>query len=183
VYGRLDPTNGEMTVYDAPRGPGPYGIAATASGHVYYVSLAGSYLAWIEPESAAATVIEPPTPRQGARRVWPDSLGRLWISEWNAGQLSRFTPLPEDPTTGEWRVWKLPGSRPQAYAVYVDDLDHVWVTDWGANALLRFDPETETFESFPHPRPNAQVRQLLGRPAEVWAALSAQDKLMVMRRT
>ena len=182
VYGRLDPANGEMQVFDAPRGRGPYGITATPAGQVYYVSLAGSHLAWIEPESGEARVIQPPTPNQGARRVWSDSRGRLWISEWISGQLSRFEPAPEDPTTGEWRAWKLPGARPQAYAVYVDDLDHVWVTDFGANALVRFDPETETFESFPHPRSNAAVRQLLGRPGEVWGALSGQDKLVVMQR-
>ena len=29
VYGRLDPASGSMTVYDAPRGAGPYGIATT----------------------------------------------------------------------------------------------------------------------------------------------------------
>src|SRR5687768_10997515 len=182
VYGRLDPANGEMQVFDAPRGRGPYGICATPAGQVYYVSLAGSHLAWIEPESGAARVIQPPTPNQGARRVWSDSRGRLWISEWISGQLSRFEPSPENPTAGEWRMWKLPGARPMAYAVYVDDLDHVWVTDFGANALVRFDPESETFESFPHPRPNAAVRQLLGRQGEVWGALSAQDKLVLMRR-
>src|SRR6201981_1581469 len=29
VYGRLDPKTGAMTVFEAPRGAGPYGIAAT----------------------------------------------------------------------------------------------------------------------------------------------------------
>ncbi|MBM4420050.1 MAG: hypothetical protein FJ034_00385 [Chloroflexi bacterium] len=53
------------------------------------------------------------------------------------------------------------------YAVYVDELDFVWATEWGSGALLRFDPATETFESFPLPA-NANVRQLLGRPGEVW---------------
>jgi virginiamycin B lyase len=48
--------------------------------------------------------------------------------------------------------------------------------------LVRFDPETEAFEAFPHPQPNAQVRQLLGRPGEVWGALSGQGKLVVLRR-
>src|SRR3546814_6615349 len=40
-------------------------------------------------KSGEATIIEPPTPNQGARRVWSDSKGDLWISEWNSGQLSR----------------------------------------------------------------------------------------------
>jgi virginiamycin B lyase len=177
VYGRVDPATGEVRVFDAPRGRGPYGICATPDGQIYYVSLAGSHLAQVDLDTGAATVVEPPTPGQGARRVWSDSLGRLWISEWNVGQLSRY-----DPAGGAWQVWRLPGSRPQAYAVYVDELDHVWVTDFGANALLRFDPAAESFESFPHPLPNAAVRQLLGRPGEVWGAMSGQNKLVVARR-
>src|SRR5687767_13507095 len=40
VYGRLDPASGEMQVFDAPRGAGPYGIATTPQGSVYYASLA-----------------------------------------------------------------------------------------------------------------------------------------------
>lgn len=176
IYGRLDPRSGALEVRDAPRGRGPYGIAATPDGVVYYASLAGSHIARIEPRSGEATIIEPPTKGQGARRVWSDSRGRIWVSEWNAGQVSRY-----DPGSGEWRSWKLPGERPRAYAVYVDDEDKVWVSDFGANALVRFDPATERFESFPSDRPNAAVRQLLGRAGEVWGAESGTDRLVVIR--
>jgi virginiamycin B lyase len=68
-----------------------------------------------------------------------------------------------------------------AYAVYVDDRDIVWLTDFGANAIVRFDPKTQAFTALPHPQPNAAVRQLLGRPGEVWGAMSGQDKLVVIR--
>src|SRR5687767_15675344 len=61
--------------------------AATPSGEIYYVSLAGSHLARVDRETGAATIIEPPTAGQGARRVWADRSGNLWISEWNGGQL------------------------------------------------------------------------------------------------
>ncbi len=131
---------------DAPEGPGPYGIDATPEGDIWFVSLAGSYLAQIDTDTGEATVYEPPTPAQGARRVWSDSVGRLWVSEWDAGQLGMY-----DPASGEWQEWPLPGPNPQAYAVYVDELDLVWVTDFGSNSIVRFDPATETFDSFPHP--------------------------------
>ena len=52
----------------------------------------------------------------------------------------------------------------------------MWLSDVNANALLRFDPTIERFESFPLPSSNAQVRQLLGRPGEVWGAESGTDK-------
>lgn len=175
IYGRLDPKTGAVEVFDAPRGRGPYGITATPAGEVFYASLAGSHIARIDVATGEATVIEPPTAGQGARRVWSDSKGRIWVSEWNAGQVSVY-----DPNTEEWRSWKLPGAGPKAYAVYVDDRDDVWLTDFGANAILRFDPDTETFTAFPSDRANASVRQLLGRPGEVWGAESGTDRLVLI---
>ena len=176
VYGRLDPATAELEVFDAPRGRGPYGIAATSGGDVYYASLAGSHIARIDTATGEATVVEPPTPGQGARRVWSDSRGRVWVSEWNAGAVSVY-----DPADGSWRSWPLPGGRARAYSVYVDDQDVVWLTDFGSNAILRFDPEAEAFEAFPSDRPNAAVRQMLGRPGEVWGAESGTDRLVRIR--
>ena len=176
VYGRLDPAVGQVELFQAPRGSGPYGIAVTPDGHVYYASLAGSHIALIDLESGTATVLEPATPNQGARRVWADSQGYLWVSEWNAGQVARY-----DPATDEWREWRLPGNNPMPYAVFVDDEDMVWLSDFGANALVQFDPRQEMFTSFPLPSPSANVRQILGRPGEVWGAESGTDKLVVIR--
>ncbi len=177
IYGSVDPQSGEGRVPDAPRGPGPYSITATPTGDVCYASLAGNHIARIDTGTGEAMVIEPPTPRQGARRVWSDSVGRIWVSEWNSGQVSVY-----DPATNGWRAWKLPGSAPQVYAVYVDHEDKVWLTDWGADAIVRFDPVDETFASFPLSGRAANVRQLLGRPGEVWGAEQALDKLVVVRR-
>ncbi|MBI3708207.1 MAG: lyase [Proteobacteria bacterium] len=176
VYGRLDPKSGEVKVWDAPRGRGAYGITTTPGGAVYYASLANSYIARIDVETGAATVIQPPTPNQGARRVWSDSKGNIWVSEWNSGNLSRY-----DPQTNTWRSWRAPGERPRVYAVYVDENDIVWCSEWSANAMVRFDPETEKFESFVSPRRGADVRQILGRPGEVWAPESGTDRLVVYR--
>lgn len=176
IYGSLDPATGKMSVYEDPEGRGPYGITATPDGTVYYASLAGSHIARIDSETGKATIIEPPTEGQGARRVWSDSNGRIWVSEWRSGQVSAY-----DPASDTWRSWRLPGDGPKTYAVYVDDRDKVWLTDFGANAIVRFDPETETFKSFPSDRGNAAVRQLLGRPGEVWGAESGTDRLVVIR--
>lgn len=176
LYGRLDPATGDTRVFEAPRGRGPYGIAATPDGNIYYASLAGSHIARIDTATGKARPIDPPTPDQGARRVWADSAGRLWVSEWNSGQLSRY-----DPKSGDWRAWRLPGDAPKPYAVYVDERDQVWVSDFGANAMHSFDPQRERFETFPSPQPNAAVRQILGRSGEVWAPESGTDRLVVYR--
>jgi virginiamycin B lyase len=165
-----------MNVFDAPRGRGPYGIDATPDGNVFYASLAGSYLGAIDRETGEVTVLEPPTAGAGVRRAWSDSQGRIWVSEWEAGQVGMY-----DPSTGAWREWPLPGANPMAYAVYVDERDDVWLSDFGANAMVRFDPDTETFETYPLSDNPANVRQILGRDGEVWAPASAADKLIVFR--
>jgi virginiamycin B lyase len=151
-------------------------MTATPDGTVYYASLAGSHIARIEPDTGAATVLQPPTTGQGARRVWSDSSGRVWVSEWNVGQVAVY-----DPERDSWREWRLPGEGPQAYAVYVDERDIVWLTDFPNNALVSFDPDTEQFESFPLPNSPANLRQLLGRTHEVWGAGSGTETLIVLR--
>ena len=176
IYGRLDPKSREMQVWDAPKVVGPYGITATPDGAIYYVSLAGSFLGKPDLDSGETSVIEPQTPKAGTRRVWSDSKGRLWVSEWNAGNLSTY-----DPASQSWEVYKLPGDSPHAYAVYVDRKDKVWVSDFGANAILKFDPDTKSFASFPSDKPDAAVRQLNGRQGEVWGAESGADSLVVIR--
>ena len=175
-YGRLDPASGAMEVFAAPEGAGPYGITATPDGDIYYSSLAGSYLGGVDTATGAVTVLDAPTAGAGARRAWSDSQGRIWVAEWFVGQVGVY-----DPSTGGWQEWPLPGAAPQAYAVYVDEIDAVWLTDFGANAIVRFDPQTETFQSFPLESQPANVRQLLGRPGEVWGAESAADQLVVVR--
>lgn len=176
IYGRLDPKSGDVTVFKAPRGRGPYGITATPNGDVWYASLAGSHIARIDAASGNATVVEPPTPNQGARRVWSDSKGRLWVSEWNSGNVSMH-----DPADGSWKAWKLPGNGPRTYSVYVDEKDKVWLTDFAANAVVRFDPATEKFNSFPSDKPGANVRQMDGRPGEAWGAESGTDRLVMIQ--
>lgn len=176
IVGVLDPATEEMQVWDAPRGRGPYGIDATPDGAIYIASLAGSYVGQVDLETGDIEVLEPPTAGQGTRRVWSDSQGRIWGSQWNAGQVSMY-----DPASGEWREWRLPGDGPQAYAVYVDELDAVWLSDFGGDAMHRFDPLTETFETFPLPHPGGNVRQILGRDGEVWAPESGADSIFVIR--
>jgi len=93
---------GTLVAWDSVPGAVSYNVIR---GHVAAIGVTGG-----------AIVLVPPTVGQGARRVWCDSKSRVWVSEWNAGQLARY-----DGTS--WKEWKLPGSRPMAYAVFVDDTD------------------------------------------------------------
>jgi len=176
IYGRADPRTGRVDAWKAPKGPGPYGIAATPAGDVWYASLAGDHIARIDTTSGAVMVVQPPKPGVGPRRIWSDSNGMLWVSLWDAGAIGRY-----DPVTKAWATYPMPQSKWGAYAIYVDDRDRVWATDWAANAVQRFDPKTETYTTFPSDKKNANVRQMLGRPGEAWGGESGTDRLVVIR--
>lgn len=178
VIGHFTPATERMDVWEAPRGRGAYGITRTPQGGIWYVSLAGNHLAQIDIEATTAAalrvrIVEPPTANQGARRVWTDSQGRLWVSEWNSGNVSMH-----DPRDASWKVWRLPGERPRCYSVWVDSTDKVWLTDFPANAILRFDPVTESFLAFPSDRPGANVRQMDGVPGAAWGGESGTDRIV-----
>jgi virginiamycin B lyase len=179
-YGSVEPDSGHVRLFEAPRGRGPYGIAAAQSqagatdGFVYFVSLAAGYLGRVDPASGRVRVLEPPGKGQGTRRVWADSRGVLWVAGWYSGRLLRY-----DPAADAWQEIRLPGQHPQPYAVYVDERDLVWISDWGAKAILRYDPRSGHFDTFK--LSSGDVRQLLGRPGEVWGAESGADRLVVIR--
>ncbi|HEX7887808.1 MAG TPA: lyase [Ramlibacter sp.] len=174
--GKLAVRTGQVTVKEAPRGRGPYGICTTPAGEVWWCSLAGSFIAQIDRRTGDSRVVEPPTRGQGARRVWSDSRGRIWVAEWNSGQLSMH-----DPSANSWRAWRVPGNGPQVYAVYVDERDTVWCSDFGGNAVWSFDPRGEKFERHAMQRDSANVRQILGRKGEVWLPESGTEHIAVIR--
>jgi virginiamycin B lyase len=176
IYGRLFPSTGVIDIFDAPKGTGPYGITNTPDGSIYYASLAGNYVGRVDTNTGKVTILEPLTPEQGSRRVWSDSDGNIWVSEWNAGQLGKY-----DPQTAQWKEWKLPGDNPKPYAVYVDIKDKVWISDFGSNSIYMFDPLNETFIKLEIPSPEANVRQILGIEGEIWGAESGTDHILLIK--
>lgn len=175
IYGRVDPADGVVSVFKDPGGRGPYGITATPSGEVWYVSLAGSHLAHVDRANNSVTIVEPPDASAGTRRVWSDSKGDLWVTGWNSGKLYRYHI-----DSGTWDQWPLPADGARAYAVYVDRHDKIWLSDFTSNNTFLFDPGDASFTPVPGSGPNAQVRQILGRGNEIYLPESARDRLMLV---
>ena len=79
----------------------------TPSGEVWYASLAGNHAPRVDAGSRWATVVQLPTPGQGAPRVWSGSRDRVWPSDFGAnplvvfeldGEAFRSFPLPSSPS-------------------------------------------------------------------------------------
>ena len=170
----MEPATGRLELFEAPRGHDPSGITTTPDGDVYHASLAGRHIARIDTATGRATVLELPTEGQGARRICSDSRGRLWIASGTPGSSGCTTRARIRGESGGYPVQRrsrTPSTLPSATG---------FGSAFGANALVRFDPETERFTEFPLPSDPANVRQLLGRPGEVWGAESAADALVVV---
>jgi virginiamycin B lyase len=144
---------------------------------VWFSSLANSYLGHIDLKTGNVQVVEPPEAGVGLRRVWSDSKGDLWASEWNGGHLARYSPA-----TKQWKRWAAPGTtgnqKARIYAVYVDDKDTVWISNWTTNAVYSFDPKTEKFTEVAGSKPKSEVRQILGSPGTIWLPESGNDSIM-----
>ena len=180
IYGRARSRRpASVEVCEAPRGRGPYGITATPSGEVYYASLAGSHIARIDPSTGEATPIEPPTPGQGARRVWSDSKGRIWVSEWNCGPGQRATTRPAG-SVAQLEAARRRSRRPTR-SMSTSTTRSGSPTS-APTPSSRFDPdERDVRRASRATGAGANVRQILGRPGEVWGAESGTDRLVVIR--
>jgi len=53
---------------------------------------------------SSVIVIDPTPPDQGARRVWSDSQGKIWVSEWNAGKLGMYILKTASGKNGKFQV-------------------------------------------------------------------------------
>ena len=121
-----------------------------------------------------------PRPRNecgGARRIWSDSKGRLWLATWGTGELLRY-----DPADRSWTAYKLPGLGPRGYSTYVDDEDIVWVSEFMANTVLRFDPVTESFVSIPSDKSVVQLLQTNGKHGKVWGGEQGSSRVVLIER-
>ena len=176
VYGRLDPATGDdgglrrsggSRAVRHHRDPGRGRLVRLARRQPHRAH---------RPATGAATIVEPPTSGQGARRVWSDSRGRIWVSEWNAGQVGVY-----DPATGTWQEWRLPGRRPAGLRRLRRRARHRLADRLRRQRDRPLRPGDRVVRRRSSCRARApSVRQLLGRPGEVWGAESATDKLVVI---
>ena len=177
-YGRLNPKTGEIKVFAAPGGFGPYGMTTTPKGEVWYTNLAGNHIAKINIEDGSAeTVAIPDSKANGSRRIWTDAEGNLWITTWGDGALRRYSP-----STKQWSLYKLPGLGPRGYSTYVDNKGKVWSSDFGTNSITQFNPFNQSFTIFPGNKQNVQTLEMNGLNNRIWAGQQGVDQVVLFER-
>ena len=177
-FGKLNPKTGEIKIFSAPNGFGPYGVTTTPRGDVWYTNLAGNHIAKIDRQTGSAEVVAiPDNKANGSRRIWSDGEGNLWVTTWGDGALRRYAP-----DTKQWSMYKLPGLGPRGYSTFVDQRGNVWSSDFGTNSITQFNPSNQSFTIFPGNKQNVQTLQMNGLGNKVWAGQQGVDQVVLFER-
>jgi len=174
IYGRFDPDTKKFDIFKAPNGFGPYGMATSPDGDIWYTNLAQNKIAHIDPKTLAIESMDlPESNAGGARRIWADSQGNIYVGTWFTGSIEKYNPKAKN-----WTVFKVPGLGPKLYSMYVDKYDNVWVSDFTSSSVWKFDPQNESFQEFKSPVPLAQLLEMNGVGESVWGGEQGVDNLI-----
>jgi len=154
--GRLDPKTGTITEYET-RG-GPYGLALSKDGAVWFCQLSGDRMARLDTRTGKITEIDAGV-SSGPRRVAANADGSiLWWAFYGSNELVKFDPIAQKIL----KKYPLPsGSGGGAYAVTVDGAGFPWVNEISGNTVVRLDPSTEKMQVIKLPTPNTGIRKMI----------------------
>jgi virginiamycin B lyase len=144
---KLDVRTGKYTYYDVEV-PDSYGIAFDRVGNIWFAQFNSrdhQDIGMVDVKTDKITKFTPPT-GVTPRRLKIDSKGMVWIGDYFGGSLTRF-----DPTSGEFKVFKLPGPMPTPYGLEVDHDDNVWYASMYTDVMGKLDPKTGRVTEFPSP--------------------------------
>ena len=171
--GRLDPASGRIREYET-RG-GPYGLALSKDGAVWFCQLSGDRLGRVDPVTGKVTEIDVPR-GSGPRRVaaTPDG-SLLWFAFYGSNELVKFDPIAQKVL----KKYPLPSGRGGgAYAVTVDGAGFPWVDELSGNTVIRLDPATEKMQVIKLPTENTGIRKMIiAADGRLWYMGSHTGKL------
>ncbi|XUJ34253.1 lyase [Bradyrhizobium japonicum] len=174
-HGRLKPGSGEMDVFRAPKGVGPYGIAVTPRGR----SGTPRWPAAISRRLILRPAMPPLSSRRRRARVRGGS-GR--IRKAGSGSASG-TAVTSRCTIRQWLLENLEAAgRSPSHLCRLcrrqgQGLAHRFLRQ--CHRPIR--STTERFNVFASDKANANVRQLDGRPGELWGCESGNDRIVMIQ--
>jgi len=126
--------------------------------------------------TGAVTVLEPPVPHQGARRVWSDSHGGLRITGWNSGDLFRC-----DSKTGNWAAGVCRAMRRTPTQSMSTRPIRCGSATGVQTRSCALDPRPENSSRLPCPIAPRGCASWRAGCGGVWGAESRADKLLVLK--
>jgi hypothetical protein len=174
TYGRLDPSNGQTQVFNAPAGSRPYGIAPAPDGSLWIALFGTNKLGRVDTTTGAISLYDLPNASSRPRRIVVAWDGLVYYSDFPRGFLGRL-----DPATRQVREWRSLGVNPQPYGIWTGTDGRVWFNTSNANLMVAFDPRTEQMESVTIPTPGNIVRHMLWDfdRGKLWLALSGTRRI------
>jgi streptogramin lyase len=170
---RLDLKTGKYELIDPfkllPKGHqhSPYGMAADAQNHLYFMDFGDENIGRIDANSGQATIYPTPTPKSRPRRTMLDDQGRLWFTEFAANKLGMF-----DTKSESFKEWDVPTPHTYPYDVFMDNNGELWSGGMASDRVLRFDPERGNSVEYLLPR-STNIRRVFvdnsTNPVTFWA--------------
>jgi len=162
---KFDTRSGKFTYFPVEV-PDSYGIAFDRAGNIWFAQFNSrdhQDIGMVDVKTNQITKFKPPagvTPR----RLKIDSNGMVWIGDYFGGSLTRF-----DPTSGDFKVFKLPGPMPTPYGIEVDRDDNVWYASMYTDVMGRLDPKTGKVTEYPSPYGERGTRDMVAdAKSRIW---------------
>ena len=154
---KFDVKTGRYTFF-TEEAPDTYGIAVDQKGNVWFAQFNAQdhqNIGIVDVKTNKVTKYDPPA-GVSPRRLKIDSKGMVWIGDYFGGTLTRF-----DPSTREFKSFKLPGPMPTPYGLEVDLNDNVWYASMYTDVMGRLDPKTGEVTEYPSPYGERGTRDMV----------------------
>jgi virginiamycin B lyase len=179
-YGWLDPRTGETKIFPLPlpggfiyNEPGPYALAATPDGSVWFTAMGTAALHRIDPADGSLTSIALP---QGGwpRRIATDAAGRVWYTNFPRSRIGML-----DPRSRTVEELPLLGAPADPYGIAADPDGRIWFNEARNAVIVGYDPVANVVHTLTIPTAGATVRGMAVDAARrrVWLPLSGTHRI------
>jgi virginiamycin B lyase len=172
---RVDPRTRRVRSYPLPANAG-YANLNTATfdrrGLLWFTGQSGIY-GRLDPKAGKVRVFRAPR-GEGPYGITTTPSGDVYYASLAGSYLVRI-----DTHTGKATVVRAPTEGQGARRAWADSRGRIWISEWNASRVGMYDPGPAALARLPNA--GAAVRQILGRPGEVWGAESGTDRLVVVK--
>ena len=171
---RVDPSTGEITVFDLPPGTRPHTVTADALGRIWFTGNGNATMGRLDPETGEITVWEMPEPAaQDPHSAIVDANGIVWFTLQRSNMVGRL-----DPESDAVDLVTMPTANSRPYGIKLAADGTPWVAANGSNRLYRIDAATMAVTEFPVSDAGTTIRRLdVASDGMIWYVNSGLGRL------